>query len=174
MALWKQAWTHIRSGTLPNTHTTHWPRGAHTVRAIFKGWLKNRGRRGTDTGDFSGQRHTAGRDGILSTWQVFGSVKSTGSSTAVSIYITRTANCFKELLSLTPMTVLSNERTKQWKNRREVCELAVQPAYDDFIAHFKHFSGKALSVIGKNPIKGLGNVYLNGFRLKSMNNVNTI
>lgn len=59
------------------------------------------------------------------------------------------------------MTVLSSERTEQ------LCQLAVQPANDDFIAHFKHFSGKALSVIGKK--KGF-----NGFRLKSMNNVNTI
>lgn len=115
-----------------------------------------------------------GREGILFTWQVFGSVKSAGSSTAVSIYITRTANCFKELLSLTPMTVLSSERTERWKNRRAPCRLAVQPANVDFTAHFKHFSGKALQVIGRNTIKGLENVYLNGFRLKSMNNVNTI
>lgn len=46
---------------------------------------------------------------------MFGCVKSAGSSTALSIYITATANCFKELLSLALMTVLNSDRTELWE-----------------------------------------------------------
>lgn len=174
MALWKQTRTHIRSGTLRNTHTTRWPRGAHTARAIFKGWLKNRGRRGTDTGDFSGQRHTAGgREFYLpGKCSALWSPRAAQQPCLFILPGLRTAS--KSCCPSRRWLSSAVRGPSGGKNRRALCQLAVQPANVDFTAHFKHFSGKALQVIGRNTIKGLENVYLNGFRLKSMNNVNTI